>query len=74
MESLPRPRRSVTFAVITATIFGRFLPPPLEELFTGKSIINSMEIKRASFAALQQDVQHLLDDLNREQHKLDLLA
>ncbi len=61
-------------AVIAATIFGMFLLPPLEELFTGKSITNSMKIKRASFAPLQQDIQYLLDDLNREQDKLDLLA
>ncbi len=59
-------------AVISATVFGRFLLPPLEELFTGKLITNSME--RASFAALQQDVKHLHNDLNWEQDKLDLLA
>ncbi len=48
-----RPKRSVTLAIIAATVFGRFLQLPLEELFTGKSITNSMEIQRARFAALQ---------------------
>ncbi len=62
------------FAIIAATVFGKFLLPPLEELLTGKSIVNSMEMQRARFAALQQDVQHLHNDLNREQDKLDLLA
>ncbi len=74
MEATSRPRRSVTLAVLAATVFGRFLLPPLEELFTGKSIKNCMEIERARFAALQQDVWHLHDDLNREQDELDLLA
>ena len=64
----------MTLAIIAATVFGRFLLPPLEELFTGKSITNSMEMQRARFAALQQDVRHLHDDLNREQDELDLLA
>ncbi len=64
----------MTLAVLAATIFGRFLLPPLEKLFTGKSITNSMEIERARFAALPQDVKHLHDDLNREQDELDLLA
>ncbi len=73
-EAPSRPTRSVTLAVLAATVFGRFLLPPLEELFTGKSIANSMEIQKARFAALQQDVQHLHDDLNREQDELDLLA
>ncbi len=73
-EATSRPRRSVTLAVLAATVFGRFLLPPLEELFTGKSITNSMEIERARFAALQQDVKHLHDNLNWEQDELDLLA
>ncbi len=64
----------MTLAIIAATIFGRFLLLLLEEFFTGKSIANSMEIQRARFAALQQDVQRLHDDLNREQDELDLLA
>ncbi len=62
MEAMSRPRRSVTLAVLAATFFGRFLLPPLEELFTGKSITNSMEKERARFAALQQDVKHLHDN------------
>ncbi len=60
--------------VIPATVSGRFLLPPLAELFTGKSITNSIEIQRARFAALQQDVWHLHDDLNWEKDELDLLA
>ncbi len=64
-EAPSRPTRSVTLVVLAATVFGRFLLPPLEELFTGKSIVNSMEIQKARFAALQQDVQHLHDDLNQ---------
>ncbi len=73
-EALSRPKKSVTLAIIVATVFGRFLLPPLEELFTGKSFVNSMDIQRARFAAIQQDVQHLNDNLNREQDKLELLA
>ncbi len=53
-------------AIIAANVFGRFLLLPLEKLFTGKSIANSMEIQRARFAALQQDVRHLHVDLNWE--------
>ena len=74
MEALSGPKRSVRLAVIAANFFGRFLLPPLEELFIGKSIVNSMELKRACFAALQQDVWHLHNNLNQEQDKLDLLA
>ena len=73
-EALSRPTRSVTLMVIPATVSGRFLLPPLAELFTGKSITNSIEIQRARFAALQQDVWHLHDDLNWEKDELDLLA
>ncbi len=73
-EVTSRPTRSVTLAILTATVIGRFLLPPLEELFTGKSIKNSMEIERARLAALQQNVKHLHDNLNREQDELDLLA
>ena len=47
---------------------------PVEELFTGKSIANPIKIERARFAALQQNVRQLHDDLNKEQDKLDLLA
>ena len=57
VDSVSRPTRSVTLAVLAATAFGRFLLPQLEELFTGKSITNSMDIQEARFAALQQDVQ-----------------
>ncbi len=52
MEASSRPRRFVTLAVLAATVLGRFLLPSLEELFTGKSITNSMEVERARFAAL----------------------
>ncbi len=65
-EALSRPMRLVMLAVIAATVFGRFILPPLEELFTGKSIVNFMEIQRARFAALQQDVRHLHNNLNRK--------
>ncbi len=66
----------MTLAAITATctVFGRFLRPLLEELFTGKSIANSMELQGAHYAVFQQNVQHLHDDLNREQDELDLLV
>ncbi len=57
VDSVSRPTRSVTLAVLAATAFRRFLLPQLEELFTGKSITNSMDIQEARFAALQQDVQ-----------------
>ncbi len=73
-EATARPRRSVTLDVPAAIIFGRFLLPPLEELFTEKSIMNFMEIERANFAPPQQDVKYLHDDLNWEQDKLNLLA
>ena len=73
-EATSRPRRSVTLAVLAANGFQWFLLPPLEELFTGKSITNSLEIERARFASLQQDVKHLHNVLNREQDELDLLA
>ncbi len=33
MEATFRPRRSMTLAHLTATVFGRFLLPPLEELY-----------------------------------------
>ena len=36
--------------------------------------MNYMELERAHFAALQQDVRHLHDNLNWEQDELDLLA
>ncbi len=56
---MDRPKRFVTLAILAAIVFGRFLLPLLEELFTGKVIANTMETERARFATLQQDVKHL---------------
>ena len=60
--------------VRSASHYATGATPSLEELFTGKLVPNPIEKERAWFAALQQDIQHMHDNLNKDQDELDLLA